>query len=83
MLNKVCAPKKTEDLNLNMFNIITRVNESKTLTKHVLSECKCRFTGKNIIQINDGIMINVYVSVKNFMYMKKIMFKILLDLLRK
>ena len=66
-----------------MFNIITRVNESKTLTKHVLSECKCRFTGKNIIQINDGIMINVYVSVKNFMYMKKIMFKILLDLLRK
>ena len=66
-----------------MFNIITRINESKTLTKHVLSECKCRFNGKNIIQINDGIMINVYVGVKNFMYMKKIMFTILLDLLRK
>ena len=55
--------------------------ESKTLTRHVLCECKCRFDRKNIIQINDGIMINVYVSVKNFMYMKMIMFEILLHLL--
>ena len=28
--NKVCAPNKTEDLNLRAFNIITRINESKT-----------------------------------------------------
>ena len=79
--NKVCAPKKTENLNLNMFNIITRITESKTLTKHVLCQCKCRFDRKNIIEINDGIMIIVYVSVKNLMYMKKIMFAILLHLL--
>ena len=25
--NKVCAPNKTEDLNLSMFNIITGINE--------------------------------------------------------
>ena len=33
---------------------------------------------KNIIQINVGIMINVDVSVKNVMYVKKIMFGSLL-----
>ena len=33
--NKVCVPNKTEDLNLSMFNIITEINELKTLTKHI------------------------------------------------
>ena len=28
------CPNKTEDLNLRMFNLITGINESKTLTKH-------------------------------------------------
>ena len=32
---------------------------------------------ENVIQINGGIMINVAVSVKNIMYMKKITFGIL------
>ena len=41
--NKVCVPNKTEDLNLIMFNMITEINELKTLTKHILCECKCRF----------------------------------------
>ena len=26
-----------------MFNIITGINESKTLTKHISCECKCKF----------------------------------------
>ena len=70
--NKVCAPNKTEDLNLKVFNFITGINESKTLKKHVSLEFKCRFHGK--IQINGGIMINADVSVKNVLYMKNIMF---------
>ena len=32
--NKVCIPNKTEDLNLSVSNMITGINESKTLTKH-------------------------------------------------
>ena len=79
--NKVCTPNKREDLNLSVFNIITGINKSKTLTKHLL--CKCRFDGKNVIQINGGITINVDVSVKIFMYMKKIIFGILLHLIVK
>ena len=38
---------------------------------------------ENIIQINDGIKINVIVSVKNVMYVKKIMFEILLHVIVK
>ena len=37
--SKVCVPDKTEDLNLNVFSMITGINESKTLTKHI--SCKC------------------------------------------
>ena len=33
---------------------------------------------ENVIQINGGILINVDVSVKNAMYVKKIMLEILL-----
>ena len=43
--NKVCVPNKTEDLNLSVFNMITGINESKTLTKHISCECKCKFDG--------------------------------------
>ena len=41
--NEVCVLSKAEDLNLSVFNIITGVNESKTLTKHIPCKCKCKF----------------------------------------
>ena len=44
--NKVCVLNKTEDLNLIVFNMITGINESKALTKHISCECKCRFDGR-------------------------------------
>ena len=43
--NKLCVANKTEDLNLSLFNIITGINESKTLTKHIPCEYKCKFDG--------------------------------------
>ena len=81
--NKVCIPDKTGDLNLSVFNMIIGINESKILTKHISCGCKYKFNGKNIIQINGGMMINVDVSVKKFMYVKKIMFGILLHVIVK
>ena len=75
--NKVCIPNKTEDLNLSMFNMITEINESKKLPKHLSCECKCRFDGKIVIQINGRRTINVDVSVKNIISVKEIMFGIL------
>ena len=44
--NKVCVPDKTDDLNLTVFNMITGINESKTLTKKISCESKCKFDGK-------------------------------------
>ena len=41
--NKVCVSNKTKDLNLRVFHIITGINELKTLTSHILWECKCKF----------------------------------------
>ena len=38
--NNVYVPNKTEYLNLNVFNMITGINKSKTLTKHI--SCKCK-----------------------------------------
>ena len=39
--------KIKQDLYLPIFNIITGINELKTLTKHILSECKCKFDGRS------------------------------------
>ena len=55
--------------------MIAGINESKTLIKHISCECKCRFDGRNEIQINDGITVNVDGNV-NKMYVKKIIFGI-------
>ena len=81
--NKVCVLNKTEDLYLSMFNMIAGINKSKTLTKHISCEGICRLYGKNVIHINGGIMINANVSTKNFMYVKKIMFGILVHVVVK
>ena len=69
--NEVCAPNETEDLNVSVCNMITVIHESKILTKHTSCKCKCKFDEQNVIQINGGISINVDVSVKNVMYLKK------------
>ena len=44
--NMACFPNKAEDLNLSVFNMITWINELKTLTKHISCECKCKFDGR-------------------------------------
>ena len=81
--NKVCVPNKTEDLNISVFSVIARINESKTLTKHIYMNVNVVLMEENVIQINGGIMINVNVSVKNIMYVKKVMFGILLHVIVK
>ena len=62
--------------------MITGISESKILTKNISCEFKCKFDGKNAIQINVGITINVDVSVKNI-YEKKTLFGILLHVVAK
>ena len=41
--DKVCVSDETEDSVLSVSNMITRINESETLTKHISCECKRKF----------------------------------------
>ena len=43
--NKLCIPNKTEGLNLSVFNMITEINESETLKRHISCECKYKPDG--------------------------------------
>ena len=56
-------------------------NESKSLTKHISREVG--LMEQNVIQNKNGIMINVGVRVKNIIYVKKIIFGILLHVVAK
>ena len=41
--NRLCVSNKTGDSDLNVFNTITGIRESKVLTKRISCECKCKF----------------------------------------
>ena len=57
---------------LSVLKLMTGINKSKTITKHILFECKCKFdVNVNVTQINGGIMINVNASAKSAVYVKK------------
>ena len=43
---QISVSNKTEDVNVYTFNMLTRVNESKTLTKPILRGCKCIIYGR-------------------------------------
>ena len=48
--NKICIPNKIGKLNLTVFNMITGINESKTLTKRLSCELTVDLMEKNVIQ---------------------------------
>ena len=63
--------------------MIAGINESKTLTKHYHVNVIVNLMEQNLIQISGGIMINVNVSVKNTIHVKKIILGILLHVIVK
>ena len=81
---KIWVLNKTEDVNLSVFNLITRKNEWKTLTKNILCKCECKFDGSkcNSIQMWNN---NKYwcATIQEKMYTKKVMFRILLHVVVK
>ena len=80
LFNKACITNKTEDLNLRVFSMIAGINESKTLTKHISWECKCKFDTRKcnsnqwwnnnkrqcgVVKIILGILVNVVLKMEN------------------
>ena len=81
--NKVWIQNKTEDLNLSLFNMITGRNELKTSKNIFHVSANVNLTEQNVSQINGGIRISVDLNIKKFIYVKKIMFGILLHVIVK
>ena len=40
MYLKICVSSKTKDVNVKAFNVMTRINEAKTMAKHGSCDCK-------------------------------------------
>ena len=40
---KIWVPSATKDINVTVFNMITRINELKALVKHISCDCKYKF----------------------------------------
>ena len=59
--------------------MITVINEAKILANIYNENVNVNLMEQKVIQINDGTTINVHGSVKNIIYVKKIMFRILVD----
>ena len=69
---KICAPRKTKDINFKAFNLITRKNEAKTIVKHILCGCKWKFNSKTC-NSNQKWNIRTYqCECKNYHKCKKI-----------
>ena len=82
-LIKYVVQIKQKILNIHVFNMIPGKNESNILTKDISCECTCRFDEKNVIQINGGTSVNADVSIKNVVYLKKIILGILVHVVVK
>ena len=63
--------------------MITGMNDSKTLTKHISCECKCKFDGTKNHSNQRCNNDKSRSDCKKFMYMKKIMFGILMSVIAK
>ena len=77
--NKICVSNKTEDLNLEVFNLITGTNESKKLTNIYHTNINVNSMVGNVTQIKIRTTVNVGVSVKireNIGLVKNIIFGI-------
>ena len=62
---KIYVPNKKENVNLIAFNVITSINESKTLIKSIFHKTiNVNLMVENIIQVKSGVIINTDVGAK-------------------
>ena len=61
----LCVPDTIKNLNVKIFNLMTLTNETRHIKWH--ETCKCYVDQRELFVIanNDGIKINVDVSMKN------------------
>ena len=62
---RICVPDVIKDLNVKVFNVMSRTNETRHIKWYETCKSKCRLMQVFVIINNVGIMINVNVNVKN------------------
>ena len=62
---KICVPDTVKDLNVKVFNLMSRNNEMRHIKWHETCNCICRLDKIIVIVNKDGIKINVDVNAKN------------------
>ena len=62
---KICVLDAIKDLNIKVFNLMSRSNETRQIKWHETCKCKCRWMQVFVIINNVGIMINADANVKN------------------
>ena len=58
-------PDGVKNLNLKVFIIMSRTNETRHIECHKICKCKCRLDASNCNNNNVGMMINASVNANN------------------
>ena len=61
---KLCVADVVKNINVKVFNLMSRTNETRHIKGHETCKCKCRLDASTCNN-KDGIMINADVNVKN------------------
>ena len=64
---KLCVPDIVKNLNVKVFNLMSRTNETRCIEWHETCKCKCRFNCSvcDNKECNVGMTVNVAVNAKN------------------
>ena len=62
---KICVPNTVKDLNVTVFNLMSRTNETRDIKSHKTCNRICRLDKLFVIVKKDGMKINVDVNAKN------------------
>ena len=63
--DKMCVPDVVKSLNVKVFNLMSKTNETRRIEWHETCECKCRLELVFVIINNVEIMINAGVKPNN------------------
>ena len=62
---KLCVPDVVKNINLKVFNLMSRTNETKYIKLHETCKCKCRLDASVCNNKQDGMKMNADVNAKN------------------
>ena len=62
---KICVPDVVKDLNVKVFSLMSRTNETKNMKWHEICKYECRLDALFVVINSVGIEINADANVKN------------------